>query len=93
MAFVFSLNLSLEVKLYGRYDKLLDDPSVDVMYISLPTRLHLEWALKSTQKKIAKFHVSYQNILLSTAEILMAAFHIQQGTIDFKITFLGTIQV
>jgi len=92
-AFASARNLSPEVKLYGSYDKLLDVPSVDVVYISLPTGLYLQWALKSSQKKIAKFPFSYQNILLSIAEILMAAFHIQQGTIDFKIAFIRTIRV
>lgn len=50
-AFVSANNLSPEVKLYGSYDEVLDDPSVDAVYIPLPSSLHLEWALKSAQKK------------------------------------------
>jgi predicted dehydrogenase len=50
-AFASANNLSPEVKLYGSYDEVLDDPSVDAVYIPLPTSLHLEWALKSAQKK------------------------------------------
>jgi predicted dehydrogenase len=50
-AFASTNNLSPEVKLYGSYDEVLDDPSVDAVYIPLPTSLHLEWALKSVQKK------------------------------------------
>jgi len=50
-AFVSANNLSPEVKLYGSYDEVLDDPSVDAVHIPLPTSLHLEWALKSAKKK------------------------------------------
>jgi len=50
-AFASANNLSPEVKVYGSYDEVLDDPAVDAVYIPLPTSLHLEWALKSVQKK------------------------------------------
>jgi D-xylose 1-dehydrogenase (NADP+, D-xylono-1,5-lactone-forming) len=32
---------------YGRYDALLDDDTVDAVYISLPNTLHAEWTLKA----------------------------------------------
>ena len=50
-AFASDINLSPEVKLYGSYEEILDDSSVDAVYIPLPTSLHLEWVLKSVQKK------------------------------------------
>lgn len=31
------------------YQALIDDPSIDVVYIPLPNGLHFEWALKSLQ--------------------------------------------
>lgn len=31
---------------YGTYDELLADPEVDVVYISLPNGLHVEWSVK-----------------------------------------------
>ncbi|XP_057845537.2 uncharacterized oxidoreductase At4g09670 [Cryptomeria japonica] len=50
-AFVSANNLPPEVKTYGSYEQLLDDLCVDVVYIPLPTSLHLEWALKAAHKK------------------------------------------
>jgi len=34
---------------YGSYQALLDDPKIDVVYISLPNDLHVEWALKAAE--------------------------------------------
>jgi predicted dehydrogenase len=34
---------------YDSYDKLLDDPQIDAVYIPLPNHLHVEWAIKSLQ--------------------------------------------
>ncbi|GLJ50865.1 hypothetical protein SUGI_1083500 [Cryptomeria japonica] len=49
--FASANNLAPEVKAYGSYEQLLDDPCVDAVYIPLPTSLHLEWVLKAAQKK------------------------------------------
>lgn len=38
-------------KIYGSYQGVIDDEEVDVVYIPLPTGLHLEWALKAAEKK------------------------------------------
>lgn len=38
-------------KVYGSYQSVLDDEAVDVVYIPLPTSLHLEWALKAIEKR------------------------------------------
>lgn len=43
-------NLSKEVKLCGDYNELLDDLSVDAIYMPLPTSLHLKWAVLAAQK-------------------------------------------
>jgi predicted dehydrogenase len=34
---------------YDSYDKLLNDPQIDAVYIPLPNHLHVEWAIKSLQ--------------------------------------------
>ena len=39
------------VQVYGSYDELLDDPSVDAVYVPLPTTLHLKWAVLAAEKK------------------------------------------
>ena len=37
-------------EIYQSYDALLDDPTIDVVYIPLPPALHYEWAKKALQK-------------------------------------------
>jgi D-xylose 1-dehydrogenase (NADP+, D-xylono-1,5-lactone-forming) len=32
---------------YGSYEQLLDDPAVDIVYISLPNGLHVEWTRRA----------------------------------------------
>ncbi|XVF20491.1 hypothetical protein REPUB_Repub12eG0005000 [Reevesia pubescens] len=39
------------VKIYGSYDQVLDDPSVDAVYMPLPTTLHVHWAVMAATKK------------------------------------------
>lgn len=34
---------------YGSYDELLDDPEVEVVYISLPNGMHVEWARRALE--------------------------------------------
>ena len=39
------------VKVYGSYEAVLDDPDVDAVYMPLPTSLHVRWAVLAAQKK------------------------------------------
>lgn len=34
------------IKVHATYDALLDDPSIDAVYIPLPNHLHVEWSLR-----------------------------------------------
>lgn len=34
-------------KAYGSYQELLDDPQVDIVYVSTPNGLHYEWSSKA----------------------------------------------
>lgn len=38
-------------KIYHDYDKLLEDPEVEVVYVALPNHLHYEFAKKAAQSK------------------------------------------
>ncbi|KAF4377189.1 hypothetical protein G4B88_009181, partial [Cannabis sativa] len=50
-AFASSNGFPSHAKIYGSYDSLLDDPEIDVVYIPLPTSLHLHWAVLAAKKK------------------------------------------
>ncbi|XP_022939745.1 uncharacterized oxidoreductase At4g09670-like [Cucurbita moschata] len=43
--------LSAEVKIYGSYEAVVDDPEIDAVYVPLPTSLHLRWAVVAAKKK------------------------------------------
>jgi xylose dehydrogenase (NAD/NADP) len=36
-------------KVFGTYEAMLEDPEIDVVYISLPNSLHAEWTIKAAQ--------------------------------------------
>lgn len=40
---------SVCTKLYDSYDKLLEDPEIEAVYIPLPNNLHCEWVVKAAQ--------------------------------------------
>lgn len=50
-SFARANNCSTEVKIYGSYEGVIEDPTIDAIYLPLPTSLHVKWALKVAQSK------------------------------------------
>jgi predicted dehydrogenase len=64
--FALQNNMS-PIKIYGSYEDLLADSSVDAVYIPLPTTLHLHWVKKAA---IAKKHILIEKpVALSSIEL------------------------
>ncbi|MED6113407.1 hypothetical protein PIB30_070521 [Stylosanthes scabra] len=55
------------VSLYGSYHELLDDPTVDAVYLPLPTSLHVQWAVAAAARR--KHVLLEKPAALNTAEL------------------------
>jgi D-xylose 1-dehydrogenase (NADP+, D-xylono-1,5-lactone-forming) len=60
---------------YGDYDALLADPKVDVVYISLPNSLHVEWTVRALQ---AGKHVLCEKPLGRRTSEVERSFHVAE---------------
>ena len=49
--FARDCGLSADVRLYDSYQRVVDDPEVEAVYIPLPTTLHAEWVRRAAQAK------------------------------------------
>ncbi|ASK62191.1 oxidoreductase [Virgibacillus phasianinus] len=54
-------------KAYNSYEKLLDDPEIDAVYIPLPNHLHKEWTVKAAKK--GKHILSEKPATVNAAEL------------------------
>ena len=56
---------------YGTYQQMLADPSINVIYLSLPNHLHVEWAIKCAEA--GKHVLCEKPIAITTEEVTRMA--------------------
>eukprot|EP00118_Oscarella_pearsei_P010730 m.67635 g.67635 ORF g.67635 m.67635 type:complete len:350 (+) comp35458_c0_seq3:59-1108(+) len=80
--FVIERGLSLEeVRIYGSYNELLEDPDVNAVYIPLPTGVRDEWAIKAAKKK--KHILSEKPVACCVADFLQIMKVCQENEVQY----------
>lgn len=69
------------VKAYGSYDEVLEDSTVDAVYMPLPTSLHVKWATKAAEK--GKHLLLEKPCALNVAELDLILGKCEQSRVQF----------
>jgi D-xylose 1-dehydrogenase (NADP+, D-xylono-1,5-lactone-forming) len=72
--------------IYKEYDQLLDDSTIEAVYIPLPNALHAEWAIKAAQK--GKHILLEKPAALSVAEIKDVQKAVSENGVIFMEAFM-----
>src|SRR5690625_2330163 len=73
-------------KVYNSYEKLLNDPNIDAVYIPLPNHLHKEWAIKAAQK--GKHILCEKPAALTTEEVYEIKKACEENNVLFMEAFM-----
>jgi xylose dehydrogenase (NAD/NADP) len=71
---------------YQQYEQLIEDPSIDAVYIPLPNSLHVEWAVKAIKK--GKHVLLEKPAALTKAEMELIHDATQQNKVIFLEAFM-----
>src|SRR5690625_2117874 len=73
-------------KTYDSYEKLLDDPSIDAVFIPLPNHLHKKWVIEAAKR--GKHILCEKPAALNTAEVMEMKKACEENQVIFMEAFM-----